>query len=98
MIAAQPGTQVKAVHDGTVVFSDWLGDFGQLIIIDHGNNYLSLYGHNQWLMKQEGETILAGEPVALSGQSGGQSRPGVYFEIRRNGKNQNPRRWLRKSP
>ncbi|MRI32571.1 hypothetical protein EOPP23_06170 [Endozoicomonas sp. OPT23] len=98
MIAAEPGSQVKAIHDGTVVFSDWLGDFGQLIIIDHGNNYLSLYGHNQWLLKQEGESILAGEPVALSGQTGGQSQPGVYLEIRRSGKNQNPTGWLKKKP
>ncbi len=98
MITAEPGSQVKAIHDGTVVFSDWLGDFGQLIIIDHGNNYLSLYGHNQWLLKQEGESILAGEPLALSGQTGGQSRPGVYLEIRRSGKNQNPRSWLTKKP
>ena len=94
LIAAEPGTRVNAVHDGTVIFSDWLRGYGQLAIVDHGDNYLTLYAHNQWLLKKEGERVLAGEALALSGQSGGQEKPGVYFEVRHNGTPQNPQNWL----
>ncbi|MGI9275064.1 MAG: murein hydrolase activator EnvC family protein [Endozoicomonas sp.] len=94
LIAAEPGTRVNAVHDGTVIFSDWLRGYGQLSIVDHGDNYLTLYAHNQWLLKKEGESVLAGEALALSGQSGGQEKPGVYFEVRHNGTPQNPHDWL----
>ncbi|WP_062270565.1 murein hydrolase activator EnvC family protein [Endozoicomonas arenosclerae] len=97
LISVATGTKVTAIHDGTVIFSDWLRGYGQLIIVDHGNNYLSLYAHNQWLLKKEGEAILAGEALALSGQSGGQTEPGVYLEIRHNGKPQNPVPWLTSS-
>lgn len=93
-IATDTGTKVAAVHDGTVIFSDWLGGYGQLAIVDHGDNYLTLYAHNQWLLKKEGERILAGEALALSGQTGGQSDSGVYFEVRHNGVPQNPMPWL----
>ncbi|UYM18799.1 murein hydrolase activator EnvC family protein [Endozoicomonas euniceicola] len=94
LIAVDSGTRVNAVHDGTVIFSNWLRGFGQLIILDHGDDYLTLYAHNQWLLKAEGETVLAGEPLALAGQSGGLEQPGLYFEIRHKGKPQNPSRWL----
>ncbi|AMO55000.1 hypothetical protein GZ77_00120 [Endozoicomonas montiporae] len=94
LIAVDSGTRVNAVHDGTVIFSNWLRGFGQLIILDHGDEYLTLYAHNQWLLKAEGETVLAGEPLALTGQSGGLEQPGLYFEIRHQGKPQNPSRWL----
>ena len=94
LIAVDSGTRVNAVHDGTVIFSNWLRGFGQLIILDHGDDYLTLYAHNQWLLKAEGETVLAGEPLALAGQSGGLEQPGLYFEIRHKGKPQNPLRWL----
>ena len=95
-INTESGSKVTAIHDGTIIFSDWLRGYGQLIIVDHGSGYLSLYGHNQWLLKQEGESVLAGEELALSGQSGGQSNPGVYLEIRHKGKPQNPTSWLSK--
>ena len=94
LISVDSGTRVNAVHDGTVIFSNWLRGFGQLIILDHGDDYLTLYAHNQWLLKAEGETVLAGEPLALAGQSGGLEEPGLYFEIRHQGKPQNPSRWL----
>ena len=94
LIGVDSGTRVNAVHDGTVIFSNWLRGFGQLIILDHGDEYLTLYAHNQWLLKAEGETVLAGEPLALTGQSGGLEQPGLYFEIRHKGKPQNPSRWL----
>ncbi|WP_252177030.1 peptidoglycan DD-metalloendopeptidase family protein [Endozoicomonas sp. 4G] len=97
LISAKAGTKINAIHDGTVIFSDWLRGYGQLIIVDHGNHYLSLYAHNQWLLKEEGEKVLAGEELALSGQSGGQAEPGVYLEIRYKGKPQNPIPWLTKS-
>ena len=94
LIGVDTGSRVNAVHDGTVIFSNWLRGFGQLIILDHGDEYLTLYAHNQWLLKAEGERVLAGEPLALSGQSGGLEQPGLYFEIRHKGKPQNPSRWL----
>ena len=94
LIGVDTGTRVNATHDGTVIFSNWLRGFGQLIILDHGDDYLTLYAHNQWLLKKEGETVLAGEPLALSGQSGGLEEPAVYFEIRHKGKPQNPSQWL----
>ncbi|WP_081622202.1 murein hydrolase activator EnvC family protein [Endozoicomonas elysicola] len=93
-IAAKSGTTVNAVHDGRVIFADWLSSYGLLAIIDHGDNFLTLYAHNDSILKQEGDTVLAGEPLALSGQSGGQLTEGVYFEVRHNGKPQNPSLWL----
>lgn len=93
-IATKSGTTVNAVHDGRVIFADWLSSYGLLAIIDHGDNFLTLYAHNESILKQEGDTVLAGEPLALSGQSGGQLTEGVYFEVRHNGKPQNPSLWL----
>ncbi len=95
-IAAKTGTEVNAVHDGRVIFSDWLSSYGLLVILDHGDNFLTLYAHNDSILRQEGDTVLAGEPIAISGQSGGQPDEGVYFEVRQNGKPQNPRNWLGK--
>ncbi|MBO9483660.1 peptidoglycan DD-metalloendopeptidase family protein [Salinisphaera sp. G21_0] len=93
-IAATSGTTVNAVHDGRVIFADWLSSYGLLAIVDHGDNFLTLYAHNDTLLRQEGDTVLAGEPLALSGQSGGQQTEGVYFEVRLKGKPQNPSLWL----
>ena len=96
-IAADRGTPVRAVHEGRVIFADWLSGRGLLIILDHGNGYLSLYGHNEQLFKQAGATVQAGEAIAAAGDSGGRARPGLYFEIRRAGKPVNPSGWF-KSP
>jgi len=96
-ITADRGTTVKAVHEGRVIFADWLSGRGLLIILDHGNGYLSLYGHNEQLFKQAGATVQAGEAIASAGDSGGRARPGLYFEIRRAGKPVNPSGWF-KSP
>ena len=90
------GIPVKAVHDGRVIFSDWMRGYGLLTIVDHGDDYLTLYAHTQVVLKQEGEVVLAGEPLAISGQSGGQLNPGVYFEIRNKGNPINPEIWLKK--
>ena len=93
-IATTSGTTVNAVHDGRVIFADWLSSYGLLTIVDHGDNFLTLYAHNDAILRQEGDTVLAGEPLALSGQSGGQQTEGVYFELRLKGKPQDPSLWL----
>lgn len=96
-IAVSEGTAVQAVHPGRVVFSDWLRGAGLLVIIDHGQGYMSLYGANQALSKQAGDWVDVGDIVATSGMinalSGSQS-PGLYFEIRQHGEAQNPSQWL----
>ncbi|MCH7349442.1 peptidoglycan DD-metalloendopeptidase family protein [Aeromonas sp. MR7] len=96
LIGASEGTQVKAVAPGQVVYADWLDGFGMLLVIDHGKGYMSLYGHNQSLLRQVGQSVEQGEPVALVGDSGGQDRPGLYFEIRYQGEAINPTKWLAK--
>jgi septal ring factor EnvC (AmiA/AmiB activator) len=93
VIAAGEGVDVRAVHHGRVAFADWLRGFGLLLIIDHGDGYMSLYGNNQSLFKEAGDWVEPGEPVALVGNSGGQTLPGVYFGIRYNGRPVNPQRW-----
>ena len=94
-INANSGTAVKAPHHGRVVFSDWMKSFGQLLIIDHGGGYMTLYAHNQELLKTVGDWVLPGENIALVGDSGGQPRSGLYFEIRYKGRPSNPQVWLR---
>ena len=93
VIKAPEGNNVRAVSHGRVAFADWLRGMGNLIIIDHGDGYLSLYGHNQSLFKSAGDWVEAGDVVASIGNSGGQSKPGLYFEIRKKGKPLNPARW-----
>ncbi len=96
MISAPEGREIVAVHYGQVAFADWLRGFGLLMIIDHGNGYMTLYGHNQSLFKEAGDWVESGEPVALVGNSGGQESSGVYFGIRRQGKAVNPAKWCKK--
>ncbi|MBU2924914.1 peptidoglycan DD-metalloendopeptidase family protein [Colwellia sp. C2M11] len=95
LLGASIGSQVQAIYNGTVIFSDWLKGYGLLTVIDHGNGYMSLYAHNQTLLKSVGDRVETGEPIALVGQSGGQDRPGLYFEIRHQGKAVNPKLWCR---
>lgn len=95
VIEAPSGREVRAVSHGRVAFADWLRGLGNLIIIDHGNSYLSLYGHNESLYKSAGEWVEAGDVIANIGNSGGQPEPGLYFEIRKNGKPQNPTGWCK---
>lgn len=92
-LGAAAGTPVKAIHHGRVVFADWLGNSGQLLIIDHGDGYMTLHGHNQELLKREGDWVAAGETIATVGNTGGQRDSALYFEIRRNGKAENPVSW-----
>lgn len=94
LIAAAAGTRVQAVADGTVVFADWMTGYGMILIIDHGNGYMSLYAHNDGLLREAGDVVHKGDPVATVGSSGGQTMPALYFELRRAGKPVNPAVWL----
>ena len=95
LISAALGSQVRAVHGGRVVFADWLRGAGLLVILDHGNGYLSLYGHNQSLLKDAGDIVKAGEAIGTVGSSGGQEVPALYFAIRQQGRPSNPVQWCR---
>ncbi len=92
-IPAKEGATVKAIHHGRVVYSDWLRGSGLLLIIDHGDGYMSLYAHNQSLLREVGEWVTAGTPISTVGSSGGQDRAALYFEIRHQGKPTNPAKW-----
>ena len=94
LIGAPSGTQVTAVADGTVVFADWMTGYGNILIVDHGNGYMSLYAHNDGLLRDAGDTVKRGDAVATVGSSGGQDGPALYFELRRNGTPVNPAGWL----
>jgi septal ring factor EnvC (AmiA/AmiB activator) len=95
LIGAAAGSQVRAVHGGRVVFADWLRGAGPLVILDHGNGYLSLYGHNQSLLKDAGDVVKAGEAISTVGNSGGQETPALYFAIRQQGRPIDPAQWCR---
>jgi septal ring factor EnvC (AmiA/AmiB activator) len=95
LISAPAGSDVVAVRNGRVVYADWLPGLGQLLVIDHGGGWLSLYGHNQDLVHGVGKQVAAGEVIAHVGDTGGQLRPALYFEVRRNGKPQNPHQWVK---
>ena len=96
LIAAPAGTAIKAVADGTVVFADWMTGYGNILIIDHGNGYMSLYAHNDGLLRDAGDRVRRGEPVARVGSSGGHGRPALYFELRHNGQPVDPTTWLQR--
>ncbi|WP_165661000.1 murein hydrolase activator EnvC [Oceanimonas sp. MB9] len=96
LIGAPAGREVSAVANGQVVYADWLNGFGMVMVIDHGKGYLSLYGHNQSLLLGPGDRVKAGQAIALSGESGGQDKPGLYFEIRYRGQAIDPLPWLRR--
>lgn len=93
---ASEGSEVKAIHHGRVVFSDWLRGYGLLTILDHGQGYMTLYARNQALLRSPGEWVEAGDVIARVGRSGGYDEDALYFEIRKKGQPQNPRRWLAK--
>jgi septal ring factor EnvC (AmiA/AmiB activator) len=96
LIAAAAGTTVKAVADGRVVFADWMNGYGLILIIDHGNGYMSLYAHNDALLRDAGDAVKRGDALASVGNSGGQGRAALYFELRRNGQPVNPDTWLQR--
>lgn len=94
LIRANTGDTVKAVHNGRVLFSDWMRGYGLLLILDHGDGYMSLYGHNQSLSKQVGDWVATGEAIASAGDSGGQNQSGLYFAIRYKRQSIDPKAWL----
>jgi septal ring factor EnvC (AmiA/AmiB activator) len=95
LVATERGAPVKAVCQGRVIYADWLPGLGLLAIVDHGDGYLSLYGHNERLYKAAGEQVAAGDTIAAAGDSGGSPRPELYFEIRKGGKPVDPRPWFK---
>ncbi len=94
VIAAESGDKVRGIAPGRVVFADWFRNYGQLLIIEHDDGYMSLYGYNQSLYKHTGDWVEAGEEIASVGSSGGQEQAALYFEIRRRGSPLNPGPWL----
>lgn len=96
LIAGTPGAQVRAVSDGRVAYADWLKGYGLLIILDHGNGWMTLYAFNDALLKNTGASVRAGEPISTVGSSGGQGRSALYFELRHNGQPRDPSTWLKK--
>ena len=95
LISAPSGSPVHAIARGRVAYADWLKGYGMLLILDHGDGYMSLYGYNDSLRKEVGDWVAAGETIASSGNSGGQKAAALYFELRLKGKPLNPKPWLR---
>lgn len=95
-IQANEGSQVQSIHHGRVVFADWFKGSGLLVIVDHGDGYMSLYAHNQSIFRETGDWVNAGEIIATVGNSGGQKNASLYFEIRHNGRPTNPSRWCKR--
>ena len=98
VLAAQRGREVRAIYHGRVVFSDWLSGLGLLVIVDHGEGYMTLYGYNETTLKSTGDWVAPGDVIATVGDSGGQSRASLYFELRRGKQPLNPRHWVTRRP
>jgi len=96
MISSAAGSEVRAISHGRVAFADWFRGFGLLIILDHGNGFMSLYGHNDSLYKEQGDWVEANEVIARVGPGSGKLGTGLYFELRHNGKPINPLHWCKK--
>jgi murein hydrolase activator len=96
VIEAATGSEVQAIAHGRVAYADWLRGFGLLIIVDHGEGFMSLYAHNEALLRDEGDWVEAGTALARAGASGGAEQSGLYFELRKNGQPLDPRLWLQK--
>lgn len=96
LIAAPAGTSVRSIADGTVAYAEWMTGYGLLLIVDHGNGTMSLYAHNDALLRQAGDRVRQGDALATVGSSGGHGRPALYFELRRGGVPVNPGSWLRR--
>ncbi|MGV7208198.1 murein hydrolase activator EnvC family protein [Oxalobacteraceae bacterium A2-2] len=94
-IRAGEGTEIHAIAGGRVVFAEWLRGFGNLIIVDHGGQYMSIYGNNQSLLKRAGDVVKAGDTIASAGNSGGNEESGLYFELRHQGRAFDPATWVR---
>ena len=95
-LASKTGARVVSIFRGRVAYADWLRGFGLLLIIDHGDGFMTLYGHNQSLYKEVGDWVKTGQVIAGSGNTGNPPQPGVYFEVRRNGKPSDPLKWCKR--
>jgi len=98
VLSAARGREIRAVYHGRVVFADWLAGMGLLVIVDHGEGYMTLYGYNETTMKTAGDWVAPGDVIATVGESGGQSQPALYFELRKGTQPVNPRGWFNRSP
>lgn len=98
VLAAARGQEVRSIYHGRVIFADWLSGMGLLVIVDHGENYMSLYGYNEATLKTAGDWVAPGDVIATVGDSGGQASSGLYFEIRNGSTPQNPRAWVSRQP
>ena len=98
VLAAPRGREVRSVYHGRIVFSDWLAGLGLLVIVEHGEGYMTLYGYNETTLKNTGDWVAPGDVIATVGDSGGQTRTALYFEIRRGTKPLNPRKWVTRRP
>lgn len=98
VLNAPRGREVRVVYHGRVAFADWLAGLGLLVIVDHGDGYMSLYGYNETILKNAGDWVAPGDVIATVGDSGGQQRSGLYFEIRHGTQPVNPRQWVTRTP
>lgn len=98
VLSAPRGREVRAVYHGRVVFADWLAGMGLLVIVDHGEGYMTLYGYNETILKNTGDWVAPGDAIATVGDSGGQPQAALYFEVRRNTRPENPRAWVTRQP
>jgi septal ring factor EnvC (AmiA/AmiB activator) len=98
VLGATRGREIRVVYHGRVIFADWLAGMGLLVIVDHGEGYMSLYGYNETTLKIAGDWVAPGDVIATVGDSGGQTRTGLYFEIRQGTRPLNPRSWVSKQP
>ena len=92
------GAEVRAIYHGRIAFADWLAGMGLLVIVDHGEGYMTLYGYNETILKKAGDWVAPGDVIATVGDSGGQSEAGLYFELRKGTQPVNPRRWITRRP
>ncbi len=98
VLATARGHEVRSVYHGRVVFADWLAGLGLLVIVDHGEGYMTLYGYNETILKKTGDWVAPGDVIATVGESGGQPQPSLYFEIRKGTQPVNPGRWVTRRP
>jgi septal ring factor EnvC (AmiA/AmiB activator) len=98
VLAAPRGREVRAIYHGRVVFADWLAGLGLLVIVDHGEGFMTLYGYNETTLKTVGDWVAPGDVIATVGDSGGQQQSGLYFEIRKGTQPMNPRGWVSRQP
>jgi len=98
VLGAPRGREVRAIYHGRIAFADWLAGMGLLVIVDHGDGFLTLYGYNETTLKSAGDWVAPGDVIATVGDSGGQQQTGLYFEVRQGTKPVNPRTWVSRQP